>query len=185
MSAATAVLAARRLLLAGGAAALALAWLPAHALGLPSAYGAMIIEPTGLPQRAEFDLSAAVQRAKRDNKRLYLYLGANDCRYCRNYEAFLAENAKELTPYFARDYLLVDLRSSLTVLATALVIKVGERSWSYTEFQRAIGDERARMLVYPTVWLLNADLKPLLQMPSGAGTFQTVAEQLEILRLEQ
>ncbi len=49
----------------------------------------------------------------------------------------------------------------------------------------AIGDERARMLVYPSVWLLDDKLKPLMQMPAGTGTFQTVPEQLEILRLEQ
>ena len=28
-------------------------------------------------------------------------------------------------------------------------------------------------------------LTPLMQMPAGTGTFQTVPEQLELLRLEQ
>jgi len=37
----------------------------------------------------------------------------------------------------------------------------------------------------PSVWLFDARLKPLMQMPAGTGTFQTVPEQLEILRLEQ
>ena len=46
------------------------------------------------------------------------------------------------------------------------------------------GDERARALVYPSVWLLDAAAKPLMQMPAGSGTFETVPEQLEILRLE-
>ena len=41
------------------------------------------------------------------------------------------------------------------------------------------------MLVYPSVWLLDPDAKPLMQMPAGTGTFETVPEQLEILRLEQ
>ena len=41
------------------------------------------------------------------------------------------------------------------------------------------------MLVYPSVWLLDAQLKPLMQMPAGTGTFQTVEEQLEILQLVQ
>ena len=45
-------------------------------------------------------------------------------------------------------------------------------------------DERMRQLVYPSVWLLDADAKPLMQMPAGTGTFETVPEQLEILRLE-
>ena len=48
-----------------------------------------------------------------------------------------------------------------------------------------LGDERARQLVYPSVWLFDTALKPLMQMPAGTGTFETVPEQLEILRLEQ
>jgi hypothetical protein len=66
-----------------------------------------------------------------------------------------------------------------------LFIRVGDRVLSYADFQRAIGDERARMLVYPSVWLFDKDATPLMQMPAGTGTFQTVPEQLEILRLEQ
>ena len=66
-----------------------------------------------------------------------------------------------------------------------LFIRIRDKSLPYADFQRAIGDERARMLVYPSVWLLDADAKPLMQMPAGTGTFQTVDEPLEILRLEQ
>lgn len=157
----------------------------ARAAGLPAAYGATVIQPSGLPERAEFDLSAVVERARRENKRLYVYLGANDCRFCRRYEAFLERHQAELLPHFQRDYLLVDLRSSLTVLARSVFIRVGPRLQNYTEFQTAIGDERARLLVYPTVWVLDAQLKPLLQMPSGAGTFETVPEQIEVLQLVQ
>jgi hypothetical protein len=153
--------------------------------GLPAAYGAAVIQPTGLPERAEFDLTAVVERAKREKKRLYVYLGASDCKFCRRYEAFLDKHATELVPHFQKDYLVVDLRSSLSVLPRSLFIRVGTRSQNYTEFQTAIGDERARQLVYPNIWLLDADLKPLLQMPSGAGTFETVPEQIEILQLVQ
>ncbi len=185
MSPTSACRAARRLLLAVAVAALVLAAPAARALGLPGAYGAIVVEPTGLPKRAEFDLTPAIEHARAQNKRLYIYLGASDCRYCRKYEAFLADNARELVPHFARDYVVVDLRSVLAVAGTSLFIKTGERSQSYADFQRGIGDERARMLVYPTVWLLDASLKQLLQMPTGAGTFQTVPEQLEILQLVQ
>ena len=156
----------------------------AQAAGVPAAYAPVVIEPEGLPARAEFDLSAVQQRARRENKRLYVYLGANDCPYCRKYEAFLDAHALELAPHFA-PYIVVDLRSALSVRANGLFIKVGNRSQVYADFQRSIGDERARMLVYPSVWLLDSELKPLMQMPAGTGTFQTVPEQLEILRLEQ
>ena len=157
----------------------------ATAAGLPAPYAALVIQPAGMPARHEFDLSAALARARRENKRLYVYLGASDCPYCRKYEAFLDQNATALVPHFRPQYIVVDLRSALSVTANLLYIRIGDRSLAYADFQRAIGDERARMLVYPSVWLLDADAKPLMQMPAGTGTFQTVPEQLEILRLEQ
>jgi len=161
-----------------------------HAAGLPEAYAAIVVTPGTVaapsgPPRSEFDLGPALARARQEKKSLYVYLGASDCPYCRKYEAFLAAHAKELVPHFARRYLLVDLRSSLSVGSASLYIKAGGRSLPYAEFQSAIGDERARLLVYPSVWLLDADLKPLMQMPAGTGTFQTVPEQLEILDLVQ
>ena len=165
---------------------LAAASVAVWATGIPPAYSPVVILPTGAPAQAEFDLSAVLARAKRENKQLYVYLGANDCPYCRKYEAFLDKNAAELVPQFDKlKYIIVDLRSSLAMLSTKVFIRVGASSLPYAEFQRSIGDERARMLVYPSVWLLDAQLKPLMQMPAGTGTFQTVPEQLEILRLEQ
>lgn len=157
---------------------------PAAALGIPPAYGAVVIEPVRTPERAEFDLGPVLRRAKAENKWVYLYLGAHDCGFCRRYEAFLDKNAAELVPHFGR-YIVVDLRSALAIHGGLLHLRVGDRSLPYAEFQRSIGDERIRQLVYPTVWLLDAQAKPLMQMPTGTGTFQTVPEQLEILRLEQ
>ena len=153
--------------------------------GIPAAYLPIVVQPVGAPARLEFDLTAALERAKRENKRLYVYLGASDCPYCRKYEAFLEKNAAALVPHFSPQDIVVDLRSALAATAKQLFIRIGERSLPYAEFQRSLGDERARMLVYPSVWLLGADAKPLMQMPAGTGTFQTVSEQLEILRLEQ
>jgi thiol-disulfide isomerase/thioredoxin len=164
---------------------LSLASINAAAAGVPASYSPIVIQPTGTPARHEFDLSAALARARRENKRLYVYLGAHNCPYCRRYEAFLEQNAAELVPHFAAQYIVVDLRSSLSVTADLLYLRIGERSLPYANFQRSIGDERARMLVYPSVWLFDPDAKPLMQMPAGTGTFQTVPEQLEILRLEQ
>jgi thioredoxin-related protein len=157
----------------------------AIAAGLPSRYGATVIEPAGVPERYEFDLSAALRRARAENKRLYVYLGANDCPYCRKYEAFLDRNADALVPHFTKDYLVFDLRSSLQVQADRLRFRIDQQSWTYKEFMQRIGDERGRLLVYPSVWLLDGQGKPLMQMPAGTGTFETVPEQLEVLRLEQ
>jgi thioredoxin-related protein len=153
--------------------------------GIPAAYAPIVIEATGLPERAEFDLGPALQRAQRENKRLYVYLGASDCPYCRRYEEFLQRNAAELAPRFvAGGYLVVDLRSALRYGGQVpLHFKAGGRSQPYADFQQSIGDERARRLVYPSVWLFDARGKTLMQMPAGTGTFQTVPEQIEILEL--
>ncbi|WP_236676795.1 thioredoxin family protein [Aquariibacter lacus] len=153
--------------------------------GLPAAYGAMVQQPATLPRSAEFDLGPALARARAEGKRLYVYLSADDCAYCRRYEAFLAANHEALKSHFS-PYLLVDLRSSLRVPVRELRFKTPTLgSLPYAEFQKAIGDERARQLVYPSVWLLDAQGQPLMQMPAGAGTFETVPEQIEVLQLVQ
>jgi thiol-disulfide isomerase/thioredoxin len=167
---------------------LAAAWPPLALAAFPSAYSPMVVQPVATSralQGQEFDLTPALKQARREHKRLYVYLGASDCGYCRRYEAFLEKHAPELVAPFAKDYLVVDLRSQLSIDAPRLFIRVNDRSLPYADFQRSIGDERARLLVYPSVWLLDAEAKPLMQMPAGAGTFETVPEQLEILRLEQ
>jgi len=158
---------------------------PALAAGIPPDYAPMVVEPSVGDGKTEFDLTPAQIRARREKKRMYVYLGANDCPYCRLYEAFLRQNAGELVPEFAREYLIVDLRSSLSVKAAGLFFKVGGQSLDYKSFMQKLGDERERMLVYPSVWLFDTEMKPLMQMPAGTGTFQTVPEQLEILHLVQ
>ena len=166
-------------------AALMVAATLAAAAGFPPAYKPSVIEPKGAPDAYEFDLTAALQRARAEKKRLYVYLGANDCPFCRKYEAFLDANAGALTAHFAKDYLVYDLRSTLKAQGERLRFRIGDKSMSYKEFMTSLGDERARQLVYPSVWLLSSEGKPLMQMPAGTGTFETVSEQLEILRLEQ
>ena len=153
--------------------------------GVPTPYAPTVVTPIGAPQRWEFDLTAAFKRAETERKRLYVYLGADECPFCRAYEAFLGKNSHELVPHFTKDYVVIDLRSSLKAQGDKLFFRVGDKVLNYTDFQRSLGDERARQLVYPNVWLLDNKGKMLMQMPAGAGTFQTVAEQLEILRLEQ
>ena len=174
----------RRAALATLAALLGLASLAAGA-GVPARYAPTEIKPGGTPQRYEFDLTAALERARRENKRLYLYLGASDCAFCRKYEAFLDKNAAELAPHFAKDWIVYEMRSSLSVQADRLWFRVGNKALPYADFLRTLGDERARQLVYPSVWLFDGQGKTLMQMPAGTGTFETVPEQLEILRLEQ
>lgn len=172
----------RRLLVLALLAGVALA---AQAVGMPARYAPTEIQPSGTPQRYEFDLTTAIERARRERKRLYLYLSASDCPFCRKYEAFLEKNAAELAPHFAKDWIVFEMRANLSIQADRLWFRVGDKALPYADFMRTLGDERARQLVYPSVWLLDGQGKPLMQMPAGTGTFETVPEQLEILRLEQ
>ena len=164
-------------------------WLLACALAqaaFPAAYGPLVVQPQLIDGRQEFDLRPAQAQARQTGRRLYVYLGASDCSYCRQYEAFLTQNAQALVPQFAaHQFMVVDLRSALSVTAPQLVLRTEQHRLAYADFQRAIGDARARLLVYPSVWVMDAQGKPLMQMPAGTGTFQTVPEQLEILRLEE
>jgi len=153
--------------------------------GFPLAYAPMVVQPEGAPERHEFDLTAALQRARAQKKSLYLYLGASDCPFCRQYELFLENHAAALVPHFAKSYLVIDLRSTLRAQGDRLRFRIGDQSWGYKAFMNHLGDERERQLVYPSVWLLNGNGKPLMQMPAGTGTFETVEEQLEILQLVQ
>ncbi len=165
------------------AAALLALWTSLTWAAFPAAYAPMTVEPTIEGGIYTFDLRAAQAKARETKKSLYVYLGAHNCGYCKKYEAFLSANAKELMPHFAKDYVVIDLRGDLRATNKHVVIRTEKLHLPYTDFQHAIGDERTRVLTYPNVWLFAPDGKPLMQMPTGAGTFETVPEQLEILRL--
>ena len=70
---------------------------------------------------------ASGERAKRERKRLYLYLSASDCPFCRKYEAFLEKNAAELAPqppsgaWFARKVTC----SSSQILSMSVIVRSG------------------------------------------------------------
>jgi hypothetical protein len=156
---------------------------PVHA-AFPAVYEPIVVEPQISKDGVhEYDLRPAQAKARQAKKSLYVYLGAHNCPFCRRYEAFLLAQSAALVPHFAKDYIVVDLRGDLRVTDKRLVLRTDALHLPYTAFQQAIGDERTRVLSYPTVWLLSGQGKPLMQMPSGAGTFETVEEQLEILRL--
>lgn len=173
-------------------AALLAAWLGLVGLwpglaqaALPADYQPLVLEPRREGPLLEFDLDPALQRARQQGKPLYVYLGAHDCSFCRRYEAFLAGNTAALVPEFAARYLVVELRSSLRTQAQQLRFRVNGRSLGYLDWMRELGDERVRQLVYPSVWLLDTAGRNLMQMPAGTGTFETVQEQIEVLRLVQ
>lgn len=176
----------RRLLLAAALTAIAALTAAGTAqAALPAEYQPLVLEPQRDGAQLDFNLDAALAQARQAGKPLYVYLGASDCAYCRRYEAFLARNTAALVPEFAARYLLVELRSNLRTQAPNLRFRIGGRSLGYQAWMQELGDERVRQLVYPSVWLLDLNARNLMQMPAGTGTFETVDEQLEILKLVQ
>ncbi|MBB4845772.1 hypothetical protein HNP55_004324 [Paucibacter oligotrophus] len=164
-------------------AALAQAAQPDHPIADLSAYQPLQILPDKTsPTHWEFDLDPALQQARREGRNIYLVLSAWDCHFCARYEHFLARNAKALAPPFRRHKLLfVYLPSALEAQGQHVYLKAGGQSRVYADFQRALGDERTKRMVYPVIWLLDPALKNLSQLPYGTGTFETVEDQLEVI----
>ena len=57
--------------------------------------------------------------------------------------------AGELMPHSDKDYLGVEPRCTQAELASRLYIRTGDARLPYADFQRSIGDEQTRALVYP------------------------------------
>jgi hypothetical protein len=147
---------------------------------IPDAYKPIVVKaPFSLSSRV-FDLTQAVDRARAENKPLYIYLGADDCLPCGDYYRFLENNHDALREAFAR-VVLVDIRSWLRV--TVMEFKVGERRFSFDEFKALVGDKSKGSLTYPYFWLLTPELKQIKQLPRGSRHYMPVDKQLNILRL--
>lgn len=147
-----------------------------------SAYKPLQIAPRKSAQRWEFELDPALEKAAREGRHLYLVLSAWDCHFCARYERFLQINAARLAPQFERHHLLfVRLGSALEAQGDRVFLRAKGHSEAYADFQRRLGDERTGRMVYPVIWLLNAQLQLLNQLPYGTGTFETVPEQLEVI----
>lgn len=146
---------------------------------IPAEYQPVVVEaPFSFSERV-FDLSSAVDVAARGGKPLYIYLGAEDCPPCREYNTFLQRNRVELKEPFER-VVIVDIRTWLK--GPALVFKVGEKRYSFSEFKALVGDTN-NPLSYPYYWLLSPSLRQLKQLPVGSRHYMPVEKQLEVLRV--
>ncbi|MEK7436484.1 MAG: thioredoxin family protein [Pseudomonadota bacterium] len=149
------------------------------AADIPVEYNPLVVEaPFSFSERV-FDLTSAVDRANRENKPLYIYLGADDCPPCKAYSAFLQKNRELLKASFDR-VIFVDIRTWLK--GPALVFKIGGNRYSLAKFKALVGDAN-RSLTYPYFWLLTPSLRQVKQLPLGTANYMPVDKQIEILRL--
>ena len=146
---------------------------------VPQAYQAIAVEaPFSFSERM-FDLTEAVALARKEQKPLYIYVGAADCPPCRAYEIFLQQHHAELAAAFGK-VVLVDLRTWLR--GPDIYIKVDQIRYSLQEFKALVGDKN-RSWSYPYFWLLQPTLVKVKQLPRGSANYLSVEQQLEILRI--
>jgi thiol-disulfide isomerase/thioredoxin len=130
---------------------------------IPAAFDPIVVEAPFSFSEREFDLTPAFERARAQQKPLYVYLGANDCPPCHEYTRFLEANAQQLQPYFAK-VVVVDIRSWLK--GPKIVFKIYGKAYSPKQFQRFVGDVA------------------LKQMPSGSEfKYTNVENHIEALRV--
>jgi thioredoxin-related protein len=144
---------------------------------IPSAYSPLPVEaPFAFTERV-FDLTPALERARSEKKLLFVYFGAKNCPYCKEYERFLTDNQAALQPLYGQ-HVLADIRTHLR--GPEVYFKVGDRKYSFKEFAGIAGDANGKT-TYPRFWLLTADLKPARKMPQGAGPYRNLEDHKRLV----
>ena len=139
--------------------------------GVPSEYGATVIEAPFSFSEHVYDLTPAVNRARSERKPLFIYYGAQgrDCPPCVQFERFLEENKADLVPHF-KPSVIADIRGWLRSPKLVFVID-GER-YSFGELNRKFGDARQK-LWFPYVWYVTPELRQIQQLGDGSGPSPT------------
>jgi hypothetical protein len=144
---------------------------------IPAAYSPLPVEaPFAFTERV-FDLTPAVERARTEKKLLFVYFGAKNCPYCKEYERFLSDNQADLGPMYGQ-HVLADVRTHLS--GPGVYFKVGDRKYSFKEFAAIAGDANGKT-TYPRFWLLTADLRPARKMPQGSTTYRNLEQHKRLL----
>ena len=146
---------------------------------IPEEYRPIVVTPPFSLTERLVDLSNVIEKARSENKPLYIYLGAEDCPPCREYKKFLSRNHSELEEAFAR-VIVVDIHTWLK--GPDLVFKIGEKRYSFNEFNVLVGDS-TKFLTYPYFWFVSPALRQLKQLPQRSRDYLQVDKQLELLRI--
>lgn len=149
----------------------------AHAT-IPAELNPLVVEAPFSFFVREFDLTQAFEKAKAENKPMFIYLDAWDCPPCKDYAEFLNRNLAPLKPHFAK-VIVVDLRTSLR--GSALSFKIRDRSYSFEEFKSLVGDTNSG-LAYPYYWLVSPGGRQVKQLPRGSGNYTELDKHIQILK---
>lgn len=137
---------------------------------IPADLNPVIVEAPFSFRERLFDLSSAVAKAKAENKRLFIYLGAQDCPPCLEFSRFLENHETELKPVFA-DLVVVDIRTWLR--GGSLRFKIDDARYSFAELKALVGDQNST-LYYPYYWLLTPELTQVRQLSRRPSDYTSV-----------
>jgi len=146
---------------------------------IPDEFHPLVVEAPFSFFVREFDLTGAFEKARSENKPMFIYLDAWDCPPCKEYAAFLHNNINALKPYFDR-VLTVDIRTSLR--GSALSFKILDKSYSFEEFKRLVGDSN-QGLAFPYFWLISPAGRQIKQLPRGVRNYTQLSKHIQILKL--
>jgi thiol-disulfide isomerase/thioredoxin len=128
----------------------------------PDAYKAHVIKPPFSMSERVVDLTPALERARVQGKPILLYMGAQDCPPCRQYEQFLVQNQNELSAMYDR-WLVVEVRSRL---------------------REPVGDSN-KVYSWPYWWLITPELRQIRQLPQGSKHFLNLDRHKKFLQPNQ
>ena len=126
------------------------------------------------------DLSAAFDKAAKEQKPMFVYLDADDCPMCRKYNRFVRTNLARFKQLF-KPYVVVDIRTSMNWIPQ--IFRVDDKNHTFDEFKLLVGDNN-RFLTYPYYWLLGPDRKQLRQLPIGAFSNSEIEKHAELLTVQ-
>lgn len=145
---------------------------------IPDEYNPIVIEPPASSSERLIDLTKAIELARQQNKNIWLYLGAADCPPCRKYKDFLHSHFNELKDVYAK-YLVVDIRTWIN--GPELKFKVGEKTYTYKEFNDITGSYKAAYR-YPHFWALAPELKSVKELHPSENILKNVEDHLDFVR---
>lgn len=149
--------------------------------GIPDNYHPIPIEPPFSFSERLIDLTPALSKAKKEGKPLLIYMGAQDCPPCKEYERFLEQNHHTLASTY-ESLVVVDVRSWLK--GPKLVFQVTDKRYTLEEFKAAVGDIN-KTYTWPYWWLINPDLRQLKQLPRGSKNYLEVELHKNLFRIEK
>ena len=146
--------------------------------GIPSEYNAIQVKsPFSFNERV-FDMTEAIDKAKSENKNLFIYLGAEDCPPCKEYESFLRKNQVQLKDDFSR-LVVVDIKTWLR--GPKIYIKINNDKIFINDFKERIGD-KTKSLRFPSYWIVDSELKMIRQLPQGNTEFLDVERHRRLIQ---